>query len=101
MPDPCARCEIRRNCDLLSEMCDLSARQIVKYRPDLLTDANAYERTVTAARECFRSANEARKREFVPDRSMAVRYDKRRKKDSPRRQWERAYRARKVKEMRG
>ena len=92
----CGKCPHRVNCDFLAGFCNLSASEVVRYRPDLITDADAHQRAIEAGQAISAALRELRvKRIFIPDRSMAVRYDKRRKKDSPRRQWERAYRARK------
>jgi hypothetical protein len=38
MPTPCDNCPIRKGCDWLSEMCQLSARQLIKQRPDLVKE---------------------------------------------------------------
>lgn len=34
---PCDRCKIRVGCDFLSEMCQLTPRQISRFRPDLIS----------------------------------------------------------------
>lgn len=100
MPNKCDLCPIRSGCDWLSEMCRLTPREVAKTVPGVLDTKPITEKWEHGER--MLEARRAKMKPFVPDRSMAVRYDKRRKKDTPRRQYDRnRYRARKaaVKEM--
>lgn len=76
-------------CDVVNRDCLLTPREAAK----LVVVKPITEKWEHGER--MLEARRAKMKPFVPDTSMAVRYDKRRKKDTPRRQWERAYRARK------
>jgi hypothetical protein len=93
--DRCAYCPIKSGCDIFSEMCQLTPREIVVARPELIVPREVS--MPLELEEWSRSLNNAKRQkrriwlrnEFKPDRSMAVKYDKRRKPDTPRRQWDR------------
>jgi hypothetical protein len=95
MPSPCDNCKIRKGCDIFSEMCQLTPREVVVARPELIVSREVS--MPLELEEWSRSLNNAKRQkrriwlrnEFKPDRSMAVKYDKRRKPDTPRRQWDR------------
>lgn len=86
----CDLCPIRVNCDFLSGLCRLTPAEVARLRPDLI--AKGYQ--MKRLNDIKRDKRQQWLAGFVPDNSLAVRYDKRRKKDSPRRAWERKYRAR-------
>ncbi len=87
--DKCSHCPIRTGCDWLSEMCRLTPREVAQ-RPHLTL--NRYP-----IAQHSKEGNDAKRAkrvlwlvtEFQPDRSLAVKYDGRRKPDSPKRQYDR------------
>jgi len=98
MNDPCKRCPIRINCDWISGLCDLSAREVVMLRPEATYRYELDPRAKHLTRSQIANAAKRHKRrvwirtEFQPDKSLRAKYDKRRKPDTPRRAWERKYR---------
>ena len=88
----CDICPIRKGYDWLSEMCRLTVKEIPAIRPDLLTNAAQFRphslRMIAAKRHKRRVWL---RNEFVPEKSMRSKYDKRFKKDTPLRAYQRQY----------
>lgn len=90
MLDKCKHCPLLF-CDFVSRDCRLTSGEVARLRPDLLRDDEAAIKA--ALSDWSKAMNALRKpKPFTPQTGMAIKYDRRRKKDSPRRQWERKYR---------
>ena len=68
MSDKCKTCQIRAGCDIFSEMCRLSPREVVRLRPDTIRKLNAQQRYYYANREAinakYRESNNAAGRKY-------------------------------------
>jgi hypothetical protein len=63
MATKCDHCPIRKGCDILSEMCRLTAREVVVARPELIRPLTAHQLYYRQNRDKYRKWNaEAGKR---------------------------------------
>lgn len=93
MNPKCKKCSIRQNCDWLFEACQLTHREVAE-RPDFIGKWHLREVAPNEKANAVKRHNRRvwLRTMFKPETGMAVKYDKRRKPDNPRRQWERGYR---------
>lgn len=77
MSDPCAHCPIRLNCDWLSEMCRLTAREVIA-RPELIKPLTKHQKYYLANKDKYRVWNrEASRRWRHADRQRRLEVERR------------------------